>query len=81
LADYWTKHHPVNIHKAFWPQILTSSTSKPATEVFPSSYGNFHPLMTLKNTATKSFVKKILATPSFVEQLAAKQQTNADKDT
>ncbi len=37
LADYWTKHHPASHCKAFWPQILTSSTSKPATEIFPSS--------------------------------------------
>jgi hypothetical protein len=29
--------------------------------------------------AIKSFVKKILATPSFVEQLAAKQRTIAAK--
>jgi hypothetical protein len=65
LADYWTKHHPASHHKAFWPQILTSSTSKPATEAFPSSHGNFHPLTTLKNTATKSFVKKILSTPAL----------------
>ncbi len=79
LTDYWTKHHPASHHKAFWPQILTSSTSKPATEVFPSSYGNFHPLTTLKNTATKSFVKKILSTPAFVEQLTAQQQTIAAK--
>jgi hypothetical protein len=73
LADYWTKHHPANHHKAFWPQILTSSTSKLATEVLPSSHGNFHPLRTSKNTATKSFVKKILATPAFMEQLAAQE--------
>ncbi len=25
LADYWIKHHPASHHKAFWPQILTSS--------------------------------------------------------
>jgi hypothetical protein len=49
------------------------------TEAFPSSHGNFHPLTTLKNTATKSFVKKILSTPAFVEQLAAQQQTIAAK--
>jgi hypothetical protein len=79
LADYWTKHHPASHHKAFCPQIRTSSTSEPATEVFPSSHGNFHPLTTLKNTATKSFVKKILATPAFVEQLAAQQRTIAAK--
>jgi hypothetical protein len=51
LANYWTKHHPASHHKAFCPQILTSS----------------------KNTATKSFVKKILLTPAFVEQMAAQQ--------
>jgi hypothetical protein len=79
LADYWTKHHPASHYKAFWPQILMSSTSKLATEVFPSLHGNFNPLTTSKNTVTKSFVKKILATPSFVKQLAAKQQTIAAK--
>jgi hypothetical protein len=79
LVDSWTKHHPASHHKAFWPQILTSSTSKPATEVYPSSHGNFHPLTTLMNTATKSFVKKILSAPAFVEQLAAQQQTIAAK--
>jgi hypothetical protein len=79
LADYWTKHHPASHHKAFWPQILTSSTSKLTTEVFPSYHGNFHPLTTLKTTATKSFVKKILSTPAFVEQLTAQQQIIAAK--
>jgi hypothetical protein len=78
LADYWTKHQPASHYKAFWPQIPTFSTSKPATEVFTSSHGNFHPLATSNNTATKSFIKKIV-TPSFVEQLAAKQQTIAAK--
>jgi hypothetical protein len=34
---------------------------------------------TPNNTATKSFVKKILSTPSSVEQLAAKQRTIAAK--
>jgi hypothetical protein len=79
LADYQTKHHPASHHKAFWPQILTSSTSKPATEVFPSSDKKFHPLMTSKNTATKSFVKKIWSTAAFVEQLATQQRTIAAK--
>jgi hypothetical protein len=79
LADYCTKHHPASHHKAFWPQILMSSTSKPDAEVFPSSHRNFYPLTTSKDTATKSFVKKILATPSFVEQLPAKQRTIAAK--
>jgi hypothetical protein len=32
-----------------------------------------------KNTATKSFIKEVLLTPSFVEQLAAKQRTIAAK--
>jgi hypothetical protein len=77
LADYWTKHHAASHHKAFQPQILMSSASKPASEVFPSSHRNFYPFRTVKKTATKSFVKKILATPSFVEQLAGKQQTIA----
>jgi hypothetical protein len=79
LADYWTKHHSASYHKAFWPKNLTSSTSKPATEVFPSSCKNFHPIKTLKNTATKSFVKKILMTPSFVERLAAKITNNCSQ--
>jgi hypothetical protein len=57
LVDCWTKHHPATHHKAFWPQILTSS----------------------KNTANKSFVKKILLTPAFVEQMAAQHQTIAAK--
>jgi hypothetical protein len=65
LEDYWTKHHPASHHKAFWPQILTSATTDPENIA----------LKTPKNTATKSFVKNILLTPSFVEQLAAKQRT------
>jgi hypothetical protein len=77
-VDYWTKHHPASHHKAFWPQIL-SSTRKPTTEVFPSSHRNFHPLTTSKSTATKSFVKKNLTTPSFVEQLATEKRTIAAK--
>jgi hypothetical protein len=32
-----------------------------------------------KSTANKSFVKKILSTPAFVEQMAAQQQTIAAK--
>ncbi len=36
-------------------------------------------LNTPKNTSTKSFVKNILLTPSYVEQLAANQQTIAAK--
>jgi hypothetical protein len=67
MADYWTKHHPSSHHKAFWPQILMSTTSDPVNIK----------LNTPKNTATKSFVKNILLTPSFVEQLAAKQRTVA----
>jgi hypothetical protein len=69
LADYWTKHHPAIHHKAFWPQILTLST----TDCENSKVN------TPKNTATKSFIKKILSTPSFVEQLAVKQRIIAAK--
>jgi hypothetical protein len=58
LADYWTKHHQARHHKAFQPQILTSSN----------------------NTANKSFIKKILLTPAFVEQMAAQQRPIAAKD-
>jgi hypothetical protein len=69
LVDYWTKHHPASHQKAFWPQILKSPTIN-----HENSKVN-----TPKNTATKSFVKKILSTPAFVEQLAAKQSTIAAK--
>jgi hypothetical protein len=60
LVDYWTKHHPASHHKAFWPQILSSSTT---------AHENIK-VNTPKNMATKSFVKTILLTPSFVKQLA-----------
>jgi hypothetical protein len=36
-------------------------------------------LNTPKNTATQSYIKNILLTASFVEQLAAKQRTIAAK--
>jgi hypothetical protein len=65
LADYWTKHHPASHHNTFWPKILASATNDP--EIFK--------LNTPKKTATKSSVKNILLTPSFVEQLAADQRT------
>jgi hypothetical protein len=67
--DYWTKHHPASHHKAFQPQMLTSSTT---------NHENIK-ADTPNNMATKSFVKKILSTPSFVEQLAAKQRAIAAK--
>jgi hypothetical protein len=63
LADYWTKYHQASHHKVFFPQILTSSTT---------AHENIK-VNTPKNMVTKSFVKNILSTPSFVEQLAAKQ--------
>jgi hypothetical protein len=46
-----------------------------------SHYNTFWPqiLTSSKNTANKSFVKKILSTPAFVEQMAAQQQTIAAK--
>jgi hypothetical protein len=70
LADYWTKHHPASHHnKAFQQQILMSVTTDP----------DIIKLNTPKNTSTKSFVKNILLTPSYVEQLAANQQTIAAK--
>jgi hypothetical protein len=69
LADYWTKHHPASHDKAFWPQILTPATTDPKGGK----------LRTPKNTATKSFIKNILLTPLFVEQLAANQRTIAAK--
>ncbi len=71
LVDHWTKHHPASHHKAFWPQILMSATT---------DHKNTK-LNTPTNTATKSFVKNILSTPSFVEQMAVKQRTIAAKGT
>jgi hypothetical protein len=69
LADYLTKHHQASPHKAFWPQILTFASTDPENIK----------LNTLKNSATKSFIKSILFTPSFVEQMTAKQRTIAAK--
>ncbi len=70
LADYWNKHHPGSHHKTFWPQILTSATTDP--EIIKLNTPK-------KNTATKSYIKNILLTPSFVEQLAANQRAFAAK--
>jgi hypothetical protein len=66
LADYWTKHHPAKHHKSFHPQILTSAADP-----------KYIKLTTPKNTASKSFVKKILQTPLFAKQIATKQSTIA----
>ncbi len=55
--------------KKNWPQILTSATTDP----------EYIKLSTPKNTATKSFVKYILKTPSFVEKLAAKIKNNCSQ--
>ncbi len=66
LADYWTKHHPASRHKSFRPQILTSPKDP-----------EYQKLITPQNTMSKSFVKNILKTPIFAEQIAAKQQTLA----
>jgi hypothetical protein len=52
------------------------------TKHHPASHHNaFRPqiLTSLKNMANKSFVKKILSTPAFVEHMAAQQQTIAAK--
>jgi hypothetical protein len=64
LADYWTKHHPASHHKSFRPQILTSPTDP-----------EYLKLTTPQNTVSKTFVKNILKTPRFAEQIAAKQDT------
>jgi len=66
LADYWTKHHPASHHKLFRPQILTSTTDP-----------EYLKLTTPKNTVSKTFLKNVLKTPRFVEQIAAKQKTLA----
>jgi len=66
LADYWTKHHPASHHKLFRPQILTSTTDP-----------EYLKLTTPKNTVSKTFLKNVLKTPRFAEQIAAKQKTLA----
>jgi len=66
LADYWTKHHPASHHKSFRPQILTSPTDP-----------EYLKLTTPRNTVSKTFVKNILRTPRFAEQIAAEQLTIA----
>jgi hypothetical protein len=66
LADYWTKHHPASHHTSFRPQILTSPTDP-----------EYIKLTTPRNTVSKTFVKNILKTPRFAEQIAAKQLTIA----
>jgi hypothetical protein len=48
LEDYWTKHHPASHHKAFWPQILTSSKNT-ATKSF------------VENLLTPAFVEQMAA--------------------
>jgi len=63
LADYWTKHHPASHHKSF-RQILTSPTDP-----------EYLKLTMPQNTVSKTFVKNILKTPRFAEQIAAKQAT------
>jgi hypothetical protein len=67
LADYWTKHHPTSHHKSFRPQILTSATDPEYIKLTG----------TPKINASKSFVKHILKSTLFAEQIAAKQQTLA----
>jgi hypothetical protein len=67
FADYWTKHHPASHHKSFHPQILTSAIDPEYIKLTG----------TPKINASKSFVKHILKSPLFAEQLAAKQKTLA----
>jgi hypothetical protein len=64
IADYWTKHHPASHHKSFRPQILTSATDP-----------EYQKLTTPRNTTGKAFVTKVLQTPQFAKQIAAKQMT------
>jgi hypothetical protein len=66
LADYWTKHHPASHHKSFRPQILTSPTDP-----------EYLKLTAPRKTVSTTFVKNILKTPRFAEQIAAKQVTIA----
>ncbi len=66
LADYWTKHHPASHHKSFRPQILTSATDP-----------EYIKLTGTPKNASKSFVKHVLKSPLFAEQIAAKQKTLA----
>jgi hypothetical protein len=42
LVDYWTKHHPASHHKAFWPQILTSSKNMAINFFVKKSYQHQH---------------------------------------
>jgi hypothetical protein len=52
------------------------------TKHHPASHHNFfcpQILTSSKKMANKSFVKKILSTPAFVEQMAAHQRPNAAK--
>ncbi len=71
LADYWTKHHPASHHKSFCPQILTSATDPEYIKLTG----------TPKINASKSFVKHVLKSPLFAEQIAAKQKTLAARST
>jgi hypothetical protein len=64
LADYFTKHHPASHHKSFRSQILTSPSDPEYTKT-----------LTPKATSTKSFVRKLLATPQF--QVASNPKTFA----
>ncbi len=62
VAEYWIKYHPAGHHKSFHPQILASATDP-----------EYQKLTTPRNTAAKTFVKKVLQTPQFAKQIAAKQ--------
>jgi hypothetical protein len=67
LADYWTKHHPTSHHKSFCPQILMSATDPDYIKLTGTPRIN----------ASKSFIKHVLKSPLFAEQIAAKQKTLA----
>jgi hypothetical protein len=65
LVDYWTKHHPASHHKTFQPLIPTSASDS-----------QYLKLTTPKAAHTKSFVNKILTTPTF-QRMATNKTTFA----
>jgi hypothetical protein len=65
LADNWMKHHPASHHKSFQPLILTSASDLEYLE-----------LTTPKAANTKSFVNKLLMTPTF-QKMATNKTTFA----
>jgi hypothetical protein len=71
LADYSTKHHPANHHKANRPTFLTLHEDPQYTKLFPpqqdekSNKKSPTKPSTTTNSFTKSFGKNLLQTPRF----------------